>query len=101
MSKWCFRYFKDTILKANHNHYQIEDGPRVVFPIFQRYNFESKSQLVVVANLTNRRCFRYFKDTILKANHNYIYNKTLSDMVFPIFQRYNFESKSQQMRRIK
>ena len=43
-----------------------------VFPIFQRYNFESKSQLVVVANLTNRRCFRYFKDTILKANHNYI-----------------------------
>ena len=41
-----------------------------VFPIFQRYNFESKSQLSFFAGVLYNGCFRYFKDTILKANHN-------------------------------
>ena len=42
----------------------------MVFPIFQRYNFESKSQLTAKKHGVGIRCFRYFKDTILKANHN-------------------------------
>ena len=42
----------------------------MVFPIFQRYNFESKSQPAAIQRTQTRRCFRYFKDTILKANHN-------------------------------
>ena len=41
-----------------------------MFPIFQRYNFESNSQLCNLMLLLLWRCFRYFKDTILKAIHN-------------------------------
>ena len=43
----------------------------MMFPIFQRYNFESNSQRNHNLSLHKRGCFRYFKDTILKAIHNY------------------------------
>ena len=40
----CFQWFKDTNLKVNHNkdkqgYYRLE-----LFPMVQRYKFESKSQ---------------------------------------------------------
>ena len=41
-----------------------------LFSICQRYNFESKSQLTSPVLLSQSSCFRYVKDTILKANHN-------------------------------
>ena len=92
----CFRYVKDTILKANHNYrewYQsvkdaVFDMSKIqfwkqitttehsvilmlsLFSICQRYNFESKSQLALSAPNKPLSCFRYVKDTILKANHN-------------------------------
>ena len=92
----CFRYFKDTILKANHNFRLLILRGSKLFPIFQRYNFESKSQQERTFSFFAQSCFRYFKDTILKANHN-TYNVFFSIYwLFPIFQRYNFESKSQQ-----
>ena len=98
--KWiimsCFRYVKDTILKANHNDGKaINENVRVVFDmskiqfwkqitttsiskrnglalfsICQRYNFESKSQPRLLCGHSPLCCFRYVKDTILKANHN-------------------------------
>ena len=33
----CFRYFKDTKLKANHNNKMSDSKTYVMFPIFQRY----------------------------------------------------------------
>ena len=42
-----------------------------MFPIFQRYNFESNSQHQEKTPSFIVGCFRYFKDTILKAIHNY------------------------------
>ena len=66
----CFRYFKDTILKAIHNKMSCAFISFLMFPIFQRYNFESNSQLQTRILTTLKRCFRYFKDTILKAIHN-------------------------------
>ena len=70
MKKRCFRYFKDTILKAIHNAFRLFDNLVVMFPIFQRYNFESNSQRRFRGIFKIKRCFRYFKDTILKAIHN-------------------------------
>ena len=43
----------------------------MVFQTYQRYNFESKSQLRKWLVATVAWCFRPIKDTILKANHNY------------------------------
>ena len=45
-------------------------GGKALFSICQRYNFESKSQQPQKWVLTQLSCFRYVKDTILKANHN-------------------------------
>ena len=69
-SACCFRYVKDTILKANHNVEIYNSGITQLFPICQRYNFESKSQPFFDAGNVGAGCFRYVKDTILKANHN-------------------------------
>ena len=38
---------------------------QLLFPICQRYNFESKSQLRFLSNPLNDCCFRYVKNTIL------------------------------------
>ena len=117
----CFRYVKDTILKANHNNFKHVRDFIKLFSICQRYNFESKSQHSYENDKSSIYCFRYVKDTILKANHNLICIVwtnaiTVFDMskiqfwkqittleklyreaseLFSICQRYNFESKSQ------
>ena len=41
------------------------------------------------------RCFQWIKDTNLKANHNEIKQTTINKPMFPMHQRYEFESKSQ------
>ena len=66
----CFRYVKDTNLKANHNQSFFKETGTQLFPIRQRYKFESKSQLDWVSCQLVHYCFRYVKDTNLKANHN-------------------------------
>ena len=92
----CFRQFKVTNSKANHNalnnvlsYYQVfpivqsykfksksqltsEYGPTTlrVFPIVQSYKFKSKSQRLMNTELLGVRCFRQFKVTNSKANHN-------------------------------
>ena len=42
----------------------------LLFPMVQRYKFESKSQQAREANAHALRCFQWFKDTNLKVNHN-------------------------------
>ena len=41
-----------------------------LFPMVQRYKFESKSQPIVLVFLCVYSCFQWFKDTNLKVNHN-------------------------------
>ena len=92
----CFRYVKDQRLKANHN--LVEHAPqngvavsgmskirdwkqittadskiwraKLLFPVCQRSEIESKSQPTANGWMTTTRCFRYVKDQRLKANHN-------------------------------
>ena len=41
-----------------------------LFPMVQRYKFESKSQPIQVHTIVFSCCFQWFKGTNLKANHN-------------------------------
>ena len=67
---WCFRYFKDTKMKANHNRW-------CHYP-FLRWDVSDTSKILKWKQITTIfvlrcnlfRCFRYFKDTKMKANHN-------------------------------
>ena len=112
---------KIQIWKQITTYYRYNSRGHLLFPICQRYKFESKSQLCQKVIWMALNCFRYVKDTNLKANHNYlhilkIWAITVSDMskiqiwkqittlskldvtyllLFPICQRYKFESKSQ------
>ena len=143
----CFQWFKDTNLKANHNlpHWTIigacavSNGSKIqiwkqitthpvliqrfpqLFPMVQRYKFESKSQPVSAWWWASPSCFQWFKDTNLKANHNVVHGVDAQELavsngskiqiwkqitthssmpapcygLFPMVQRYKFESKSQ------
>ena len=42
----------------------------MLFPMVQRYKFESKSQPELVLLSLLECCFQWFKDTNLKVNHN-------------------------------
>ena len=117
----CFQWFKGTNLKANHNWFAQLPQAEQLFPMVQRYKFESKSQRNASKNRARMGCFQWFKGTNLKANHNasgvlkehsYVVSNgskvqiwkqiTTIDilfccrsMLFPMVQRYKFESKSQ------
>ncbi len=43
----------------------------MLYFIYQRYDFESKSQLQNFEKFIETGCISYTKGTILKANHNY------------------------------
>ena len=47
-------------------------GQHQLFPMVQRYKFESKSQPRSQDHLPLSSCFQWFKDTNLKVNHNVI-----------------------------
>ena len=66
----CFQWFKDTNLKVNHNMSSASRKNVLLFPMVQRYKFESKSQREIIENCKNVSCFQWFKDTNLKVNHN-------------------------------
>ena len=73
----CFQWFKGTNLKANHNNWgDIAPGSKL-FPMVQRYKFESKSQQFTSASFTSNSCFQWFKGTNLKANHNSVNSQEL------------------------
>ena len=70
-SAGCFQWFKDTNLKANHNKFDIYQRKVEVV--------SNGSKILIWKQITTnggrfpatRRCFQWFKDTNLKANHNY------------------------------
>ena len=119
--KCCFQWFKGTNLKANHNESislfpndaAVSNGSKVqiwkqittghalrqvdleLFPMVQRYKFESKSQRLWHHCPRGWRCFQWFKGTNLKANHNCWIGRKDNVWLFPMVQRYKFESKSQ------
>ena len=92
----CFQSVKDTNLKANHNTvvkwekmscvvfsrskiriwkqittpFLDPDLRHLLFSVGQRYEFESKSQQVMIEGPAVVSCFQSVKDTNLKANHN-------------------------------
>ena len=92
----CMTYTKGTTLKANHNQFwPVRSLIHVVWPIpkvrlwkqittihtaatstlllydlYQRYDFESKSQQLWVIKIVALCCMTYTKGTTLKANHN-------------------------------
>ena len=66
----CFQWFKDTNLKANHNEF--------INHIIYLLAVFNGSKILIWKQITTRmpnlcaciRCFQWFKDTNLKANHN-------------------------------
>ena len=70
VSSCCFQWFKDTNLKANHNSFWfvlkvlrvVSNGSKIL--IWKQITTRSPSIRVY------KRCFQWFKDTNLKANHN-------------------------------
>ena len=52
-----------------------------LFPMVQRYKFESKSQHVLIHYNYAKSCFQWFKDTNLKVNHNISFKNGLKGMV--------------------
>ena len=95
----CFQWFKDTNLKVNHNCLRVLQRKLSLFPMVQRYKFESKSQLDDIIDYDKYCCFQWFKDTNLKVNHNGLLLLVVIMLLFPMVQRYKFESKSQLVQR--
>ena len=117
----CLRYCKSTIFQANHNAMYSPLLNFSLFAILQKYDFSSKSQLIILHCVLVTRCLRYCKSTIFQANHNscplnYVKPQVVCDtakvrffkqittilrrcysyvMLFAILQKYDFSSKSQ------
>ena len=89
-------YTKGTTLKANHNKLIKILFDKLLYFIYQRYDFESKSQLLSCSYSPIDCCISYTKGTTLKANHNTREERCCSCLLYFIYQRYDFESKSQQ-----
>ena len=143
------RYCKSTIFQANHNPTKTRIGQAQVvcdtakvrffkqittifqklnsilklFAILQKYDFSSKSQLLLEISNIRICCLRYCKSTIFQANHNTLlllngqvmvvcdtakvrFFKQIttsaqltifSAKLFAILQKYDFSSKSQRV----
>ena len=70
MAENCSHYVKDTLLKAIHNKKTTIISFIKLFPLCQRYSFESNSQLCPLLTKPLKNCSHYVKDTLLKAIHN-------------------------------
>ena len=68
--KCCFRYGKDTNLKAIHNERSATVGGRYVVSDMAKILIWKLFTTVLLLMYSWVRCFRYGKDTNLKAIHN-------------------------------
>ena len=68
----CIQWFKDTNLKANHN-VQVTENVRL-FAVFNGSKILIWKQITTVwlIRFSMLGCIQWFKDTNLKANHNYV-----------------------------
>ena len=73
----CFQWFKDTNLKANHNHQPIAEEQPVVVSNGSKILIWKQITTSIRLERFNKCCFQWFKDTNLKANHNFIFIKDL------------------------
>ena len=66
----CIQWFKDTNLKANHNH--VSEGLGRSYAVFNGSKILIWKQITTPAIWKNMLscCIQWFKDTNLKANHN-------------------------------
>ena len=69
----CFQWFKDTKMKANHNRFReairwriaVSNGSKIL-------KWKQITTLCYIHQLQNG-CFQWFKDTKMKANHNWFW----------------------------
>ena len=119
----CMQSIKEHNLKANHNIFPSPYIFRILHAIYQRTQFESKSQRVVCNTNELNFCMQSIKEHNLKANHNpsnfpfsfilsacnlsknTIWKQITTDQhikvqvycLHAIYQRTQFESKSQRL----
>ena len=69
-SYYCFLWFKDTKMKANHN--QTDQHRNSFLTVSYGSKILKWKQITTSAqwHLSRRNCFLWFKDTKMKANHN-------------------------------
>ena len=84
----CFQWFKDTNLKANHNHAVERSEPVPVVSNGSKILIWKQITTGALKRKWTTRCFQWFKDTNLKANHNGIERKQAFLQLFPMVQRY-------------
>ena len=58
------------------------------FQWFKDTNLKANHNTMTRNNTSKSRCFQWFKDTNLKANHNIVLNFKINKMLFPMVQRY-------------
>ena len=112
---------KEHNLKANHNQTTSTDLICTLYAIYQRTQFESKSQRSILQPMGWRICMQSIKEHNLKANHNsetyneranasvcnlskntiwkqittFLWAQLKHPALYAIYQRTQFESKSQ------
>ena len=75
--------------------YAIENGFYLVYLVFQRYKFKSKSQLNYIVKLCYDGVFGISKIQIQKQITTSSHQLTTLQAVYLVFQRYKFKSKLQ------
>ena len=80
-SKCCFQWFKDTNLKANHNRRTPAMSWVCVVSNGSKILIWKQITTIITQSFFLRSCFQWFKDTNLKANHNWACFPLLSMVV--------------------
>ena len=72
MNHSCIQWFKDTNLKANHNIFPLM--PVLMLAVFNGSKILIWKQITTpsVESFHIQSCIQWFKDTNLKANHNFV-----------------------------
>ena len=94
----CLRYCKSTIFQANHNPSIILKSSLTVVCDTAKVRFFKQITTFSATLAYISCCLRYCKSTIFQANHNKKCQHYNNIMLFAILQKYDFSSKSQQMR---
>ena len=84
----CIQWFKDTNLKANHNNWK--DYETKVTAVFNGSKILIWKQITTGCYFFNARfgCIQWFKDTNLKANHNFLLLWNYFLLLYSMVQRY-------------
>ena len=67
----CFLWFKDTKMKANHNYYALLKVTGITVSYGSKILKWKQITTNTLSEMMGSDCFLWFKDTKMKANHNY------------------------------